>query len=303
MKKIGSFLQDYSGFKNHLGEIDNVQYQNLSIDTRTIKQGQLYIALKGENFDGHDFVTHAIEKKAGGVVVEEKWYAHQPDMREKNTIFIVVSDTLNFLQQLSSWHRHHFQIPVIGITGSNGKTTTKKMVVESLLKTFSVVNTEGNQNNHVGVPLTLLKIRSDHELAVIEMGSNHPGEIELLANLVNPTMALITNIGKGHIGYFGNLESIYREKTALFDQLSKDSTIFKNMEDPFLRRYNRSDVNSVEIGTSSKYDIWGRIDSVNKYGCIRFILNDKTSIQLQLPGAHHFSNALIASAVAIHAVS
>ena len=206
MKKIASFLNNYSGHKTHLGGLDRIQYQNLSIDTRTIKQGELYIALQGQNFDGHDFITQAIKKNAGGMVVEENWYTQQTDIQDTSTVYIIVTNTLDFLQNLSSWHRHKFQIPVIGITGSNAKTTIKKMIVEILLKKFRVVNTEGNQNNHIGVPLTLLKLRSDHEIAVIEMGSNHPGEIEFLANLVNPTMALITNIGKGHIGYFGDLE-------------------------------------------------------------------------------------------------
>ncbi|NIW80641.1 MAG: hypothetical protein GWN16_14805, partial [Calditrichae bacterium] len=155
-------------------------------------------------------------------------------------------------------------------------------------------------------PLTLLKIQPDHEIAVIEIGTNHPGEIALLTQLVNPTVGVITNIGKGHIGYFGSLEAIYLEKTALFDNMESGSVIFKNMEDSFLRNYYRNSLTTVRVGKSKSYDYWGNITSMDRLGCVRFSINSGEQptgageIQLRIPGTHHFNNALMATAIGLH---
>lgn len=297
---MGQFFKKYPGYISHSGPLDAVRYQEVSIDSRRIKAGELFIALRGENFDGHSFLQQALEKNAAGVVVDAQWTRQSSgQIPRENAAVIVVKDTLNFLQELSAWHRNQFSIPVLGVTGSNGKTTVRNMIVEILSKKYRVASNEGNQNNHIGVPLTLLKIEAGHQMAVIELGSNHPGEIDFLTRLIQPTMGLITNIGKGHIGYFGDLDSIYREKTALFQRLSTDSTIFKNMEDPYLKNYRRSGLKTITVGYSDKYDVWGTEDSVDQLGCVKFTLNGTTSIQLKIPGSHQFGNALLAAAVGL----
>ncbi|MFQ5584252.1 MAG: Mur ligase family protein, partial [Calditrichia bacterium] len=198
---IGQFLKKYPGYISHSGPLNAIRYQEVSIDSRRIKAGELFVALRGENFDGHNFVQQALEKSAAGVVVDAQWTRENTgQFPGENAAVIVVEDTLNFLQELSAWHRSQFSIPVLGVTGSNGKTTVRNMIVEILSKKYRVASNEGNQNNHIGVPLTLLKIETGHQMAVIELGSNHPGEIDFLTRLIQPSMGLITNIGKGHIG-------------------------------------------------------------------------------------------------------
>lgn len=294
------FIEDYPKVSSSSGIIDDIDYQNFSIDSRTLQPGQFFIPLKGENFDGHEFITEAIEKSAKGIAVQWDWYSQKSKTEFPNELAImVVENTLDFLQKLSSWHRSHFNIPIIAITGSNGKTTTRKMITEILSNNFAVLSNEGNQNNHIGVPLTLLKLRLDYEMAVIELGSNHPGEIALLTELVNPGIGIITNIGKGHIGYFGSLEAIYGEKTALFENIRSGSVIFLNMEDPFLSNYKTS-VKTIRVGISDSYEYWGKVVSVDELGCVRFSINNLIEIQLKIPGGHNFYNALMAAAVGLH---
>lgn len=293
------FLEDYPEVISVSGDVDKIQYQNLSTDSRTLQKGQFFIPLKGENFDGHEFIRDVIKKNVGGVVVESSWYSKQDHHKIfEKTPCIIVDNTLNFMQKLSNWHRSHFNIPIIGITGSNGKTTIRKMITEILSDKFAVLSNVGNQNNHIGVPLTLLKLQSSNEVAVIEIGTNHPGEIALLTELVNPSFGIITNIGKGHIGFFGSLNAIYKEKTALFDNMRNGSVIFLNMDDTYLKKYETS-LRTIRIGTSDKFDYWGKIISIDEFGAVKFDMNNLTEIQLKVPGVHHFHNALIAAAVGL----
>jgi UDP-N-acetylmuramoyl-tripeptide--D-alanyl-D-alanine ligase len=298
--KIANFLEDYDGFVSSSGQIDDIDYQKFSIDSRTLQSGDFFVALKGDSFDGHDFLDDALKKNASGVAAQSEWYAQAETKFRQDTAFIIVKDTLDFLQKLSTWHRSHFNIPIIAITGSNGKTTLRKMISGIFANKFSVLSSEKNQNNHIGVPLTLLKLRSSHEAAVVELGTNHPGEIGFLTELVNPPIGVITNIGKGHIGYFGSLEGIYVEKTALFDRMRSGSLIFKNADDAFLKEYHRNSINMVQVGTSEECDYQGKMISTDRYGCVKFSINDLVEIQLRIPGAHHFHNALMAAAIALH---
>lgn len=299
-KNLKDFLADYPGYIDSRGNIEKLDYQNVSIDTRTLQPGQFFIPLKGDNFDGHRFVYAAIEKGASGVAVEQGWYADQAASSFVDTRVIVVKHTLDVLQQLASWHRKQFNLRVIGLTGSNGKTTVRKMVSEILANRFQLLSSEGNQNNHIGAPLTLLKIQPSHEIAVIEMGTNHPGEIALLSRLVDPDVGLITNIGKGHIGFFGSLEAIYEEKTALFNTMRDGSLIFQNMDDPFIDKYERRSLTTIRVGSKADFDYWGRIISLDRLGCVKLSINDFGEIQLKIPGGHHFSNALLSAAVGLH---
>ena len=297
---MADFLDDYDGLLSSSGAVKDVNYQKLSIDSRTLQQGDFFIALKGNNFDGHDFIDDAVNKRASGVAAQSKWQSQNEAKLPRDTAFIIVRDTLDFLQKLAMWHRSHFNIPVIAITGSNGKTTLRKMLLEVLTNKFNVLSNEKNQNNHIGVPLTLLKLRPGHQVAVVELGTNHPGEIAFLAELVNPVIGTITNIGKGHLGFFGSVEAVYKEKTSLFDKMRRGSLIFKNMDDAFLKNYRHSSIRMLEVGSSESCNFRGKLISTDRFGCVRFSVNDLIEIQLQIPGVHHFHNALMAASIALH---
>lgn len=184
----------------------------VSTDTRTIGEGSMFVALKGERFDANVMVGEALARGAKYVVTSNKDY-------EGESCAFVVEDTLTTLQELAAYHRDQLDIPVVGITGSNGKTTTKELVTAVLGAKYRVVATKGNLNNHIGVPLTLLSIGSDAEVAVVEMGASHPGEIAELAAIAKPTMGLVTNVGIAHIEGFGSFEGVKETKAALYKQI------------------------------------------------------------------------------------
>ena len=172
-----------------------MKYPEISTDSRQIVPGSLFFALSGENFDGNRFASEALNKGAAYAIIDDP--AHK-----KSDHYIAVENVLKTLQNLAVWHRDKLNIPFIGITGSNGKTTTKELVIKVLRQKYQAAGTEGNLNNHIGVPLSLLKITSRHEIAVIEMGANHPGEIGFLASLAKPDYGIITNVGKAYLKGF-----------------------------------------------------------------------------------------------------
>src|SRR5688572_12252624 len=184
----------------------------VSTDTRQIVPGSIFFALKGDKFNANTFAAQALEKGAKFAVVDEKEFVTDDNI-------ILVNNVLNALQQLARHHRDQLKIPVIGLTGSNGKTTSKELLHAVLSKKFRTFATKGNLNNHIGVPLTILSIDNSVEIAVIEMGANHLGEIALLCSIANPTHGFITNIGRAHIGMFGGFENIIRAKSELFQHL------------------------------------------------------------------------------------
>lgn len=188
----------------------------ISTDTRTIKPGDIFFALKGENFDGNAFAQKALKGGAIVAVVDD------PEVIDSDK-YILVSDVLETLKKLGNLHRNRFDIPVIGITGTNGKTTTKELLNAVLSEKYNVLATRGNLNSQIGVPLTLLSLKPGHELAIIEMGASEPGEIRLLAEIAEPTIGLITNVGKAHIEGFGSEQVICETKAGLYDFLSEHS--------------------------------------------------------------------------------
>lgn len=206
------------------------QYPCVCTDTRQIRKDALFFCLKGENFDGNTFAAEALEEGAAYAVVDNPQYVL--DAR-----CLLVEDVLQTLQQLAHFHRRQLDIPVIGVTGTNGKTTTKELLTAVLSRKYRVASTQGNLNNHIGVPLTLLSIRPDSEIAVVEMGANHPGEIAALCQLVEPDFGLITNIGKAHLEGFGTYEEIIRTKTALYRSVaSRRGLLFVHADDELLMR-------------------------------------------------------------------
>ena len=294
------FLKQYRGAQVSGGNPESVDYRKISIDSRTLQPGEWFLALRGENHDGHAFIPQALKKNAAAIVAEKKWLEQNAALKPSEYPIIAVNDSLDFLQQLGAWHRRHFSIPLIGLTGSNGKTTTREMMAAVLSGRYRVFRSRGNKNNHIGLPLMLLQLSDEVEVAVIEMGTNHPGEIALLSSLAQPTAGAITNIGKGHLGFFGSLEEIYREKTALFDSLDPAAPLFINMEDRFLRKYPCEGRKAIRSGYSKSCDVWARIEFIDRLGRVKFRLNDTVSIQLKVPGTHQVGNALLAAAVGLH---
>ena len=202
-----------------------LQSTGVSTDTRTLQSGQLYFALKGPSFNGNLFAKQALENGALAVVVDEP-------IEGADERFILVDDTLKSLQQLANHHRKQLATPIIALTGSNGKTTTKELIHAVLKSHYRVIATEGNLNNHIGVPLTLLRLKPDTEFAVVEMGANHLGEIALLTEITQPDYGLITNFGKAHLEGFGSLEGVIKGKSELFDYLkAQKGVIFANGDD------------------------------------------------------------------------
>jgi UDP-N-acetylmuramoyl-tripeptide--D-alanyl-D-alanine ligase len=204
------------------------QSGKVSTDTRQISAGSIFFALKGDKFNANTFALQALEKGALYSVVDEKEYAN-------NERCILVDDVLETLQQLARYHRDQLNIPVIGLTGSNGKTTSKELLNSVLSKKYKTYATKGNLNNHIGVPLTLLAIDKTVEIAVVEMGANHLGEIALLCSIANPSHGFITNIGRAHIGMFGGFENIIRAKSELYQHLIENGGIvFINSQNEIL---------------------------------------------------------------------
>ncbi|MGA2823594.1 MAG: UDP-N-acetylmuramoyl-tripeptide--D-alanyl-D-alanine ligase [Bacteroidales bacterium] len=205
-----------------------LQHPEISTDSRQISEGALFFGLKGDHFNGNEFAGNAIDKGASFAIIDESRY--YLDNR-----CILVENVLASLQQLANHHRNQFRIPVLAITGTNGKTTTKELIHAVLSKKYQTLATTGNLNNHIGVPLTLLKLRPETEIAIVEMGANHPGEIDLLCRIAEPTHGIITNIGKAHLDGFGGFEGVISTKTELYRYLkSRQGIAFVNTGNPLL---------------------------------------------------------------------
>ncbi len=267
--------------------------KGVTTDSRQCSTGLLFIALKGESFNGNTFAAQALKEGCYYAVVDEPEYAIKGDKR-----FILVKDCLSTLQQLANFHRRQLGTRIIGITGTNGKTTTKELIAAVLLKAHKILYTQGNFNNHIGVPLTLLQLKAEHDLAVIEMGANHPGEIKALAHIAEPDYGIITNVGKAHLEGFGSFEGVIKTKGELYDYLRTkgDSTVFIHHENPFLMDIAK-DLNLISYGNESSLYVNGYITSNSPF--LAFDWKAGTSgaiqhVQTQLIGEYNFANALAA---------
>lgn len=262
----------------------------VSTDTRSIQPGMLFFALAGENFDGHAYAGLALEKGASAVVVNRQLSVHG--------LQVVVPDVLDALQKLATYHRQQFSIPVLGITGSNGKTTTKELTVRVLGMKFQVHSTQGNLNNHIGVPLTLLAMPLSAEFAVIEMGTNQPGEIAFLSRMVEPDYGLITNIGKAHLEKLGSIDGVRIEKWSLFDEVrQRQGMIFINQDDPRLAQYPYG--NALRYGQSPDADLQFRIMEDDPYVNVGFE-DGEIHLASQLYGRYNGANIIAAASVGHH---
>jgi len=279
-----------------LGELVNFDstVSDAVIDSRKISGKSMFVALPGENTDGHRFVFKAIEDGAALCVVSKEW-ASQNSITGR-PLWIVKSPE-KALQELSKKWRKQFDIPVLAITGTNGKTTTRAMCSAILQKKYTLHTTSGNLNNHLGLPLTLLKMRSEHTFSVLELGTNHFGEIAFLCELCQPTAGLITNIGYGHTEFFGSKEGVAKAKRELFDALNEAGTSFINLNDELIPHMNPQ-TQQITYGIDiENADFTGKINNYDHNGCASLIINNELRITLKVPGYAMAQNALAAAAI------
>jgi UDP-N-acetylmuramoyl-tripeptide--D-alanyl-D-alanine ligase len=271
--------------------------QAITTDTRKIAKGCIFFALKGDNFNGNAFAKEAIQQGAAYAVVDDASVAETDK-------YILVKDALNALQQLANYHRKQLTIPVIGITGSNGKTTTKELVHAVLSKKYNTQYTHGNLNNHIGVPLTLLSITTKHEMAVVEMGANHQLEIDMLCRIAEPDFGIITNIGKAHLEGFGGIEGVKKGKSELYKYLKeKNGTVFLHGDDEVLSDLAKEN-NKISYGTKKLYDIIGKCNTTSLFVELAWCTRYKASelkraayIKTNLVGIYNYNNALCAACI------
>lgn len=281
--------------------------RRIGLDTRSLRPGDLFLALRGDRFDGHDFVATALSRGAVGAIVLDSYDVSELALKrgsKRTQPFILgVSDPLYAYQQLAAHHRSRFQIPVVAVTGSNGKTTTKEMVASVMAHRWKILKTEGNLNNRVGVPQTLLRLNDRHKGAVIEMGVDNLGQTARLCEIARPTIGIITNIGPDHLEFFGTIEASAQAKAELLDFLPRDGTAILNADDPYYDYLAaRARCRVVSFGLSSKADVRAMdVKSDGRNGTIfRLVLPGtvrQTIVHIRVQGEHNVTNALAAGAV------
>src|SRR6266850_5632132 len=271
-----------------------VVINKVSTDSRTIKPGELFVALRGENFEGHDFIEAGAKAGATGALVDLNWAGNVPN----NFALLRATDTLQAYQTLAANYRRSLALKVLAITGSNGKTSTKDFAASVLARRFRVTKTEGNFNNHVGVPRTILEATSEDEVAVWEIGMNHPGEIAALAKIASPDAAIITNIGVAHIEFMGSREAIAAEKGALAEAIGPQGSIILNADDPFSPGITARARAKVILAGTTAGAIRASEISQSGSGTDFTILEGahRCRAQLPVPGLHMVQNALLAVA-------
>lgn len=280
---------------------ENLELVNFSKDTRTINKNDIYVAIKGEVFDGNKFYQDALDKGAIACILDSFDETKFDKEKYKDKTIILVKDTIKCLQDLARYKRSLYNIPVIAITGSVGKTSTKDIVASVLSKKYNVLKTEGNNNNQIGLPLTILKLQ-DHNCLVLEMGMNHLKEISTLTNIAKPTMAIITNVTTAHIGILGNRENILKAKLEILEGLINDKTIIINNDNDMLHKAKISnEYNIVTVGIENKSDFMAtNIIQTNDRSTFDIEYNNKkTKIQVGVPTTPFIYNSLIAYATGI----
>ena len=265
----------------------------VTTDSRNCPEGSLFIALKGDTFNGNAFAAKALETGSAYAVVDEAAYVPAGD-----THYILVDNCLRTLQQLANYHRRQLGTRIIGITGTNGKTTTKELISAVLSQKYNILYTLGNLNNPIGVPLTLLHLKAEHELGVVEMGASHPGDIKELVEIAEPDYGIITNVGKAHLEGFGSFEGVIRTKGELYDYLRRqgNSTIFIHQDNPYLTQIAWG-LNPVTYGEEDNLYINGHVTGNSPYLTFEWKAGkagERHEVQTQLIGDYNFPNALAA---------
>ncbi|MFA5402268.1 MAG: UDP-N-acetylmuramoyl-tripeptide--D-alanyl-D-alanine ligase [Candidatus Omnitrophota bacterium] len=267
--------------------------RGISIDSRTIKKNEAFIAIKGDNFDGQDFIPEAVKRGAGCLIT-------QKEVKQKGVTSIRVDDTARALGEIACFNRKRFKdIPVIAVTGSNGKTTVKEMIAGVLSRKFKVLKNEGTRNNHIGLPLTLLKLDNSYDIAVLEIGTNHFGEVEYLTRIACPNIGVITNIGPAHLEYFRSLNGVFKEKYSLLGGLQNPAIAILNSDDAFLKRIALKKTPSpfiLSVGLKHKSDFFASGISYVR-GRPVFKVNQRFKFALKTLGYYNIYNSLFAIAV------
>lgn len=282
------------------------QHPLITTDSRDCPEGSIFFALKGESFDGNRFAKAALEKGCAYAVIDEREFAE-----EGNGRLILVDNVLTTFKELAREHRRRFDIPVIGITGTNGKTTTKELIAAVLGEKYNVMYTRGNFNNDVGVPKTLFSLRPEHEIAVVEMGASHPGDIKALVDYVEPTCGLITNVGRAHLQGFGSFEGVKRTKGELYDFLeSHDGLLFLNESNPDLMEMaaQRNFGRIISYGRDEGGNVEGEVIDCSPFLNFRWRQHlhagqmpaNAYEVETHLIGAYNLDNMLAAIAVGLH---
>ena len=266
---------------------------SVTTDSRNCPEGSLFIALKGDSFNGNAFAAKALESGSAYAVVDEPEYAPAGDSH-----YILVDNCLHTLQQLANYHRRQLDTRLIGITGTNGKTTTKELMAAVLLQKYNILYTLGNLNNHIGVPLTLLRLKPEHELGIIEMGASHPGDIKELVDIAEPNYGIITNVGKAHLEGFGSFEGVIKTKGELYDYLRerKNSTVFIHNDNAYLKEIAVG-LNQISYGSEYGLYISGHVTGNSPYLTFEWkagIDDEHHEVKTQLIGEYNFPNALAA---------
>ncbi len=280
----------------NIPELYKIYLENplIQTDTRKLQKGGIFFALSGANFNGNTFARQALDNGVGYAVIDDAAYA-------VNERCIVVEDVLVALQQLAHYHREQFSIPFIAITGSNGKTTTKELIAAVLRKKYITYATDGNLNNHIGVPLTLLKIKQDAQMAIIEMGANHQREIAGYCEIALPTHGVITNCGKAHIEGFGGIEGVRKGKGELYDFLrAHKGVVFRNTDLDYLDEMAKGIAQQITYG-SANAQYQGRPVMNGVFLDIAMLTRDaETLLATNLVGAYNFPNVMVAVAIGLH---
>lgn len=281
-----------------------LQHPTITTDSRDVPEGSIFFALKGETFNGNAYAKAALEKGAVCAVIDEKEYAEEGDKR-----FVLVDDVLTTFQQLAKYHRVHMGTPIIGITGTNGKTTTKELIASVLKKKYNVLYTQGNFNNDIGVPKTLLQLTKEHDIAVIEMGASHPGDIKTLVEIVLPDFGIITNVGRAHLLGFGSFEGVIRTKGELYDFLRElQGTVFINNDNPHLQGISDG-LKLVKYGQLDADDLLvkGKLIECNPFLKFEWEVPQLSTLNAQSPivqthliGSYNLDNALAAACIGIY---
>jgi len=258
--------------------------RGVSTDTRTLKKGELFFALSGENFNGNKFAHDALNKGADFIVIDDESFDMSSDTR-----IILVKDALVALQQLANYHRKYLGLPIIALTGSNGKTTTKNLIERVLSQQYQVYATIGNLNNHIGVPLTLLSLTAEHDFGIIEMGANHIGEIELLCKIAEPNYGYITNFGKAHLEGFGSIEGVIKAKSELYNYLAEHrGEVFVYDNDKKQKELTEKQ-GRITFGSGASYDF----ELISSQPKLHFKYKNNT-IRTDLVGDYNFVNCIAA---------
>ena len=282
---------------------ENTEVKGFSKDTRTINFGDIYVGIKGENLDGNSYYKEALDKGAVACIIEEHFKDKLELENIKENTIIIVKDSIKALQDIAKYKREQYDIPVVAVTGSVGKTSTKDIIASGLSKEYNVLKTEGNNNNHIGLPLTILKLENQNAM-VLEMGMNHFGEISVLTNIAKPSICVISNIGTAHIGILGSRENILKAKLEILEGMQEGGAVVINNDNDLLHKWaeeNKENYNIVTFGieNSSDYVAYNIIENEDSVEYNTKILGQEYKVKVPVPGKNFVYNSLSAIAVGV----